>query len=172
VPAGPYEFGDDYKLIRKDGLVQLDDGLYYYKDGVLFHAGLICVDGDYYYIDSTCKAVTGEKYIKAAWTNGLKPAGTYEFGPDGKMIIKNGLVQEDDGLYWYVDGAKVHAGLIRVGGDYYYINSAGKAVTGKKYITANYTNDLVPPGYYYFGEDGRMIRDGDGAASAPAALLR
>ena len=63
--------------------------------------------------------------------------------------------------------------------DYYHASeeasfylSSGKAVTGKKYITVNYTNDLVPPGYYYFGEDGRMIRDGDSAASAPAALLR
>ena len=155
-PAGTYEFGPDGKMIIKNGLVQEDDGLYWYVDGAKAHAGLIEIDGDYYYIDKTGKAVTGTKTIKADWTNGLKPAGTYEFGPDGKMIIKNGLVQEEDGLYWYVDGQKTHAGLILVDGYYYYIDKTCKAVTGTKRILADWTNGLLPAGTYVFGEDGKM----------------
>ena len=156
-PAGTYEFGEDGKMIIENGLVWEDDGLYYYVDGQKSHAGLVCVDGDYYYFDSSLKAVTGTKTIKAAWTNGLKPAGTYTFGEDYKMIVKNGLVQEADGLYYYVDGQKSHAGLVKVDGDYYYFDKALKAVTGTKSIKAAWTNNLLPPGTYTFGEDGKML---------------
>ena len=52
------------------------------------YAGLIEIDGDYYYIGSNYKAtVNATKTISAARTNGLLPAGTYEFGPDGKMVL-------------------------------------------------------------------------------------
>ncbi len=93
--------------------------------------------------------------------------GYYEFGDDGKMIIetddaddtevKNGLVEEDGNLYYYVDGVLTYAGLIEIDGDYYYINSTCKAVTGRYWVQKN--NDLLPIGYYEFGSDGKMITE-------------
>ena len=57
-------------------------------NGVATYAGLVKdADGNYYYINSFKKAVKDCTYtIGAAKTNGLLPAGTYHFGPDGKMI--------------------------------------------------------------------------------------
>ena len=46
---------------------------------------LIQIDGDYYYVNSSCKVVTTLHY----WVNrpnDLLPAGFYDFGADGKMI--------------------------------------------------------------------------------------
>ena len=55
-------------------------------DGVLTGAGLIRLDGDYYYVKtSTGEVVHGKSYWVTA-TNGLLPAGLYSFGADGKMI--------------------------------------------------------------------------------------
>ena len=69
----------------KNGLVAENGGLYYYVDGVLTYAGLIEIDGDYYYINSSCKAVTGRYWVFK--TNGLMDAGYYNFAEDGKMIM-------------------------------------------------------------------------------------
>ena len=94
-------------------------------------------------------------------TNGLVPAGTYAFDVNGKMVIekpKNGLVDEGGQLYYYVDGAKTHAGLIQNDGAYYYIKSNCTAVRGcSYYIGANNTNGLMPAGTYTFDADGKMI---------------
>ena len=76
----------------KNGLVSENGKLYYYVDGVKTYAGLVLVDGDYYYINSSMAAVTGEYYV---WkTNGLLPETTYTFGEDGKML--NPPVAEPD----------------------------------------------------------------------------
>ena len=69
----------------KNGIVSEDGELYYYVDGVKTYAGLIQIDGDYYYVNSSCKVVTTPHY----WvnrSNGLLPAGFYDFGADGKMV--------------------------------------------------------------------------------------
>ena len=163
--AGYYDFAEDGKMIKtgpdqsKNGLVEENGGLYYYVDGVLTYAGLIEIDGDYYYINSSCKAVTGHYWVFK--TNGLMDAGYYDFAEDGKMIrtgpdqSKNGLVAENGGLYYYVDGVLTYAGLIEIDGDYYYINSSCKAVTGHYWVFK--TNGLMDAGYYNFAEDGKMI---------------
>ena len=163
--AGYYDFAEDGKMIKtgpdqsKNGLVEENGGLYYYVDGVLTYAGLIEIDGDYYYINSSCKAVTGHYWVFK--TNGLMDAGYYDFAEDGKMIrtgpdqSKNGLVAENGGLYYYVDGVLTYAGLIEIDGDYYYINSSCKAVTGRYWVFK--TNGLMDAGYYNFAEDGKMI---------------
>ena len=60
--------------------------MFYFVDGAVNHAGLIYVDGYFYYIDSTYRAVINEsRYVSEEWANGLLPPGTYEFGADGKM---------------------------------------------------------------------------------------
>ena len=99
LPAGFYDFGADGKMLNpptvtpdpdpdpemKNGIVSEDGELYYYVDGVKTYAGLIQIDGDYYYVNSSCKVVTTPHY----WvnrSNGLLPAGFYDFGADGKMV--------------------------------------------------------------------------------------
>ena len=68
---------------------------------------------------------------------------------------KNGVYSEDGGLYYYVDGVRTHAGLIKIGGDYYYARYGGKLATGDYTITT--TNGLLPKGTYHFGDDGKMV---------------
>ena len=153
LPQGDYMFGEDHKMVIKNGLVEENGGLYYYVDGKLTYAGLIEVDGAFYYINSSCKAVTGKYYVNK--NNDVMPQGDYTFGEDGKMLIKHGLVEENGGLYYYVKGKLTYAGLIEIDGDFYYINSKYKAVTGKYYVNKN--NDIMPQGDYNFGEDGKML---------------
>ena len=92
--------------------------------------------------------------------------GWYEFDKDGKMVTetkpdepktdtKNGLVQEKDGLYYYKNGVRTHAGLIQVNGSYYYIKSNGEAVTGRYYVSN--PNNLMAVGWYQFDDNGKMV---------------
>ena len=70
----------------KNGIVAENGSLYYYVDGVLTGAGLILLDGDYYYVKtSNCEVVHGRSYWVTV-TNDLLPAGPYTFGADGKMV--------------------------------------------------------------------------------------
>ena len=93
LPAGYYTFGADGKIVFpevKEGLTFDDDGeIRFYVDGVATYAGLVrAADGSYYYINSAKKAVKNCKYsISEAKANGLLPAGSYNFGEDGKMIV-------------------------------------------------------------------------------------
>ena len=160
MPEGTYGFATDGKMILKNGLVKEDGVLYYYEKGVKTYAGLIEIDGAYYYINSSFKAVTGAYTV---WkTNGLMEVGVYQFDENGKMVdtpVKNGIVKEDGVMYYYVDGVKTYAGLIEINGDYYYVNSSFKVVTGVYTIWK--TNNLLPEGTYTFGEDGELLLDED-----------
>ena len=90
------------------------------------------------------------------------PEGSYTFADDGKMIIpeepevKNGIVEENGSLYYYVDGKLTYGGLIQIDGDYYYVRGTGKVVHGQKYWITK-TNDLLPQGSYTFADDGKMV---------------
>jgi glucan-binding YG repeat protein len=177
VEEGTYTFGSDGKMLNPpvknedpaNGLKKIDGVLYYYKNGELYHAGLVEVDGDYYYIDNTCKAVTNvTRYVNSVWANGLVEEGTYTFGSDGKMLnppVKNedpanGLKKVDGVLYYYKNGELYHAGLVEVDGDYYYIDNTCKAVTScTRYVNSVWANGLVPEGTYSFDENGRMIKE-------------
>ena len=183
LPAGEYSFDADGKMIintSKNGLCRDADGeIRYYVNGEEIYAGLVKdEEGNYYYINSTLKAVKNCTYgIGAARTNGLLPAGEYSFDADGKMIIntsKNGLCRDADGeIRYYVNGEEIYAGLVKdEEGNYYYINSTLKAVKNCTYgIGAARTNGLLPAGEYSFDADGKMIintsknglcRDADG----------
>ena len=171
IPEGKYTFDAKGKMIdppapedpTKSGIVEENGALYYYESGVKVYAGLIQIDGDYYYVNSSCKVVTTKHY----WVNrpnDLLPAGFYDFGEDGKMMnppkpvdhTKSGIVTENGTMYYYVDGVKTYAGLIQIDGDYYYVNSSCKVVTTPHYWV-NRPNDLLPAGFYDFGEDGKML---------------
>jgi len=155
LPAGTYRIDEEGKLILTTELVDEDGKLTYYENGKLTaDAGLIKLGEDYYYIteDGTAAkndmvAVTEEK------ANGLFPADTYEFGADGKMVIYDGIIV---GGYYYEDGVKTEAGLVKIGEDYYYAAEGGKVVTDAKYDVTD-TNDLLPAGIYRIDEEGKLI---------------
>ncbi len=159
--AAKYTFDAEGKLMKLEGLHEdLNGNLCYYVDYVKNYAGLVEVDGSFYYIASDLKAVKNCTYYVTK-TNDLKPAGYYTFDADGKMVIKNGLVEENGDLYYYVDGAKTAAGLIEWDGNYYYIASNLKAVkNAKHYVFADKANDLKSAGWYWFNADGTMYLEG------------
>ena len=161
LPAAKYTFDAEGKLMKLEGLHEdLNGNLCYYVVYVKNYAGLVEVDGSYYYIASDLKAVKNCTYYVTK-TNDLKPAGYYTFDADGKMVIKSGLVEENGDLYYYVDGAKTAAGLIEWEGNYYYIASNLKAVKdAKHYVFADKANGLKPAGWYWFNADGTMFLEG------------
>ena len=153
---GEYTFDENGKLVaaeKKNGIV---DGVYYVDD-VPTYAGLLLIDGDYYYASNKGVLTTGTRYVYASHANGLLPAGEYTFGDDYKMIVsekKNGIV---DGVY-YVDDVPTYAGLLLIDGDYYYASSKGVLATGTRYVYGSRANGLLPAGEYTFGDDYKMIR--------------
>ena len=159
--AAKYTFDAEGRLMKLEGLHEdLNGNLCYYVDYVKNYAGLVEVDGSFYYIASDLKAVKNCTYYVTK-TNNLKPAGYYTFDADGKMVIKSGLVEENGDLYYYVDGAKTAAGLIEWEGNYYYIASNLKAVKdAKHYVFADKANGLKSAGWYWFNADGTMFLEG------------
>ena len=159
--AAKYTFDAEGRLMKLEGLHEdLNGNLCYYVDYVKNYAGLVEVDGSFYYIASDLKAVKNCTYYVTK-TNDRKPAGYYTFDADGKMVIKSGLVEENGDLYYYVDGAKTAAGLIEWDGKYYYIASNLKAVKdAKHYVFADKANGLKSAGWYWFNADGTMYLEG------------
>ena len=161
---GVYSFDEDGKMIivehvEKNGLYWEDGKLWYYENDVRTHAGLILVDGYYYYIKSNGQAVTNSDYFVSN-NNNLMERATHHFDENGHMtdvpVQKDGLVFENGRYYYYVNNVKTHAGLIKVGSDYYYINSSCYAVTNCEYYVSN-TNGLMSSGTYTFDADGKMV---------------
>ena len=158
---GTYAFDAEGKLIPgatdKNGIVKDDDGvLRYYVNGKVTYVGLIEIDGDFYYVRSSGEVVTNCVYW-ITWTHGLKEAGYYTFDESGKLTgtPKNGIVEEDGVLRYYVNGTLTYAGLIKIGDDYYYVNSKCEVVHDCDY-TITWTHDLLPQGRYHFDADGKL----------------
>ena len=158
---GTYAFDAEGKLIQgatdKNGIVKDDDGvLRYYVNGKVTYVGLIEIDGDFYYVCSTGEVVTDCVYW-ITWTHGLKEAGYYTFDENGKLTgtPKNGIVEEDGVLHYYVNGKLTYAGLIKIGDDYYYVNSKCEVVRDCDYYIS-WTHDLLPQGKYHFDADGKL----------------
>ncbi len=185
VTEGMYEFGADGKMLNapaeapdmtgKTGIFEIGGKLYYYENGELVkNAGLIKVDGAYYYFRTYAPynaMVSGKKWITAAESNGYVIEGMYEFDAEGKMLNapaeapdmtgKTGIFEIGGNLYYYENGELVrNAGLIEVDGAYYYFRTYGSynaMVNGQKWITAAESNGYVTEGMYTFGADGKMI---------------
>ena len=155
------------------GLFDYKGETYYCIAGIIQdNAGLVRIDGDYYYFrTSTSTAVKGRTYWITV-TNNLLPAGQYTFDADGKMVnppvvdpnpdpnpeVKNGIVAENGSLYYYVDGKLTAAGLIEIDGNYYYVKSSNCEVVHGRSYWITLTNGLLPAGQYNFGADGKMVK--------------
>jgi len=85
------------------------------------------------------KDYVGPKYVE--WASG---SGTLFF-KNGVLYTTNGLVQGNDGYYYFVDngGSSWVGGAIVMNKSNYYVN-------------ASYTHDLVPVGNYNFDAQGRL----------------
>ena len=88
-----YTFDDNGRMTdpeiqnpAKDGIVAEDGSLYYYRDGVRYYAGLIEIDGSYYYVRTSGEVVHGRNYWITK-TNGLMPEKSYTFDDNGRMTV-------------------------------------------------------------------------------------
>ncbi len=156
----------------KNGIVAENDSLWYYVDGKLSYAGVIIIDGNYYYVKTSGEVVHGRSYWVTK-TNNLVKEKSYVFDENGVMTVteadkigsstevKNGIVAENDSLWYYVDGVITYAGVIIIDGNYYYVKTSGEVVHGKSYWITK-TNGLVKEKSYVFDENGVMtVTDAD-----------
>ena len=152
---------DDFNL---NGICELNGKLFYCIDGVIIRHGLVRVDGRLYYARSVSgELVTGCRYWVTR-TNGLTfedgtpiAPGYYYFDDNGVMFIKNGIVEENGSLYYYVNNVLTPAGLIKLGDDYYYVRTSNSEVIHGRSYWVTVTNGLLPSGMYEFDNDGKMI---------------
>ena len=154
---GYYAFDADGKMIVNNGANE--DG-FFYIDGVKQLAyQLIEFEGNYYFINDYHKYAANKTiYLTAQFLEGtdFKP-GYYEFGADGKMIIKNGALSDG---FFYLNGVKQLAyQLIEFEGNYYFINDYHKYAANKTiYLTAQFLEGTdFKAGYYEFDAEGKMI---------------
>ncbi len=158
-----YSFADDGRMImpatEKNGIIPEDGSLWYYVKGVRTYVGLIEIDGSYYYVKTGGEVVHGRSYWITK-TNGLMEEKAYDFADDGKMIMpdveKNGIVEEDGSLWYYVKGVRTYVGLIEIDGSYYYVRTSGEVVHGRSYWITK-TNNLLPEKAYTFDDSGKMV---------------
>lgn len=147
----------DYKItFIGDGspLNGIVDGYYYVDGHIGYAAGLIEIDGIFYYVRSNGQIVTDCQYwITNVNDTGYEP-GLYEFDCDGWMyeIYVETFTGIKDGYFYIEDEVAYGAGLKQYNGGYVYVRSNGQIATGKYWITNH--NGLLPEGFYDFGENG------------------
>ncbi len=143
-------FGDDYKAFT--GIVEKNDTLYYYENGITGPYGLTKYNDKYYYVYWGGVIKTGKQYVST--TNCDLSNGNYFFKEDGTLA--NGPALLDGTLCYFVDGKTVTPGLYCYNGDYYYAYWGGVIQTGKQFVGTTYCD--IPAGKEYeFGADGKML---------------
>ena len=147
-----------YEDFIRNGFFEEGDQLYYYVNGVVWTTrGFFKVGNDYYYAQNGGALLRNWKGW-ASVTNDLLPKAIYEFDANGKCILKNGFIEEDGELYYYVDGMKwTRRGFFKVGDDYYYAQNGGALLRSWRGWVA-VTNDLITAGIHEFAENGKMIK--------------
>lgn len=170
-PDGMYTFAEDGRMLGVkvvDGIhytgeiVDVDGELYYYKNGKKEPAGLLLIDGNYYFVGVGGKLATGKSYV---WKgNGIMSEDVYTFGEDGKMLgikLENGkrvtgeIVKTGDKLYYYDTGKAEQKGIIEIDGYYYFVGLYGEIATGRTYVWRG--NGILPDDVYTFDKDGKML---------------
>ena len=159
LPVGNYEFGADGAMLQ--GIIEKEDGLYYYVDGKAGREyGLLKIGEDYYFALMNGKLITDQSYF--AWeTNCDLPIGTYTFGADGKMIpeepeepVLSGWIEEDEGYAYYIDGEKCY-GIQEIEGYYYDFGTAGVNAGQTKLNGFFYNEDAAA---YYYADEGLLLK--------------
>ncbi len=153
LPVGNYEFDAEGKML--DGIVEKGGVLYYYETGKPKQAGLVEIDGSYYFANGANGELTVNKTQYVWQPNGLLPEASYEFGADGRML--DGIVEKDGVLYYYVNGRPKQAGLICIDGDYYFAGGANGELAVNKTQYVWQPNGLLPEKNYDFDASGRML---------------
>lgn len=174
--GGVYTFGEDGKLCKYNGITNIDGVLYYYVNYRLAtDAGLIQIDGDYYYVRSSGSnagqlVVSAEYWVANVKNFNLTP-GMYSFDENGKLLnpidptVYHGIVDIDGTLYYYQNGIKQSgAGVVKLTDEngetfYIYVKSNGQLATGVYWPTTR--NDLLEAGPYNWGDDGRYYPDAE-----------
>ena len=161
VLIGEYTPGADYT-----GIFVCKNATTYLKNGVPCAAGLVKDGEDYYYINSSCEAVTSNYDVTRP--NGLLMPGFYRFGSDGKMI--NPPVYADgpnNNGFFYLGGVKQTGyQLIRFEDHYYFISDYDKyarnitLLLSDKYVAGT---GLTPGNYYFDGNGVMWVKDGPDA---------
>lgn len=169
----------DPDVPAKNGIVEENGVLYYYKDNVRqYAAGLLQLEENVYiYVRSDGRLALGKYWVTNA--NGLLAQGMYDFGTDGKYTktvepeepdapvepeqpdvpVKNGIVEENGAFYYYINGGRAYcAGIVEVEpGVFIYVRSNAQLATGRYWPTN--TNGLLDQGMYDFGSNGLLILD-------------
>lgn len=163
VEPGYYWFDEEGRLLKYDGIVEMDDGLRYFEDWQWVRSGLVQLDDGYGYVSSTLDGtlIRDEWYFISGNDYGI-PVGIYYFDENGLMDIpepdpvKDGGYFEDGSWYYYENGAIAYAaGLVEYNGSWIYVRSNGVLATGSYWITNH--NGLMEAGMYEFSEDGYLV---------------
>jgi len=163
-PAGYYYFDQTGKMINR-GIINLGADNYYIENNVPTAAGLVEVDGEYYFARTTGVLAKGKyyvtKYSDPALAELFPTAKFYYFDETGKLV-RNAIYTTEDGtiIYLGADGQPMAAGLIEVDGKIYYAKTNGIVVTGNYYVGKWSTDELknqFPANNFMFRADGSMI---------------
>jgi len=171
IVPGTYDFDENGYMIGvrttdMTGVVYENGGYYFYENGVPAYKGLIkytgttsngtVYDNDWIYVRSNGRLATGS-YWTTKNDSGELETRNYNFDECGRMINKNGIVEENGNLYYYVNGIKQFcSGLIELDGKYYYVRTSGEVVRDREYWITNVNETGVIAQNYYFDKDGVM----------------
>ncbi len=175
----------------KNGIYEENGSLYYYENGKRTYAGIIAIDGYFYYVRTSGELAHDCAYWPTKTNGYFTTTRRYTFDSQGRMIdppvtppgaaeptepsteateptaaVKNGIVEEEGGYWYYVNDVRTFGGLLHIDGSYYYANTDGQLVTNSSYWVSK-TNGLLPEGSYSFDYMGRMINPPAGDEEIP-----
>ena len=145
-----------------------DVGTTYYKDGeIAYKSAWATIDEKTYYFNESGYIVKG-LYKTTSQDGSYEATFVFDTTTGEFLSTQSGLFDVGSDTYWTKDGKLVeYAGLIRVVKDdgeinYYYFGKDGKAVKDGNYKVEKKSNDLLLPCYQYrFDANGIIEHDAD-----------